>query len=410
MLRSIEFDFPFPRAERRWFADVNSANVVAGVTAGLFYAFGAIPVHLDAMASLGLSSREAVSWFFVIFMTSGLGSFALALRYRMPLPVGWSIPALVFLAGSGDRYSHAEMAGACLVAGAAIVALGLLGAGEHLLRWLPLPIVMGMFAGSLLGTVSDAFKHLETRPWVVGATLAGYVGARAFGRGWCPPVAGAFAAGLVVSVATAQVHPSAFAWSAPVADPIRPQLDPVSILALALPLVVIALGMGGVQGIGLLVGEGFRPPVRLLIVWMGVSTMVNAGFGGHVTSIQNNGAAVLGGPDAGPREQRYVASLIASLLACLLGLCAATAGTLLAILPLGFVPALAGLALLPALMDALRKTMLTDLPMGAFFALAIAASRLSLLGIGAPFWGLVGGLSVSLVLERPALRQAWRAI
>ena len=40
---------PRSRAERRpWFADVNGANVAAGMTAGLFYAFGAIPVHLDA--------------------------------------------------------------------------------------------------------------------------------------------------------------------------------------------------------------------------------------------------------------------------------------------------------------------------------------------------------------------------
>jgi benzoate membrane transport protein len=194
-----------------------------------------------------------------------------------------------------------------------------------------------------------------------------------------------------------------------VADPIRPQFDPVSLLALSVPLVVIAIGMGGVQGIGFLVGEGYRPPVRLLTVWIGLTTLVNASFGGHVATIQNNGVAVLGGRDAGPREQRYVGSVIASVFAFVLGLCAATAGSLLAILPAGFVPALAGLALLSVLMDALRKATLTDLPMGAFFALAIAASRVTLLGIGSAFWALVGGLLVSFLLERPALRQAWQA-
>jgi benzoate membrane transport protein len=194
-----------------------------------------------------------------------------------------------------------------------------------------------------------------------------------------------------------------------VVAPIRPQFDPVGILALSAPLVVMAIGMGGVQGIGFLVGEGFRPPVRLLTVWMRLTTLVNASFGGHVATIQNNGVAILGGPDAGPRHQRYVGSVVASVLACLLGLCAATAGTLLAILPVGFVPALAGLALLSALRGALRKATLTDLPMGAFFALAIAASRLTLLGIGAPFWALVGGLLVSFLLERPTLRRAWQA-
>src|SRR5262249_21526962 len=125
MLKPIEFWGPFTRAERRpWFADANGANLAAGMTAGLFYAFGAIPVHLDAMASLGLSSRAAVSWFFITFMTSAVGSLFLTLRYRLPIPIGWSIPALVFLVGAGNRYSHAEMAGACLVAGIMIVAIG----------------------------------------------------------------------------------------------------------------------------------------------------------------------------------------------------------------------------------------------------------------------------------------------
>jgi benzoate membrane transport protein len=406
----MEFGVALPRAERRaWFADVNGANVAAGVTAGLFYAFGAIPILLDSMASLGISSRAAVSWFFVTFMTSALGSLFLTLRYRLPLPIGWSVPALVFLVGAGGRYSHAEMAGACLVAGVAIVALGLFGVGERLVRWLPLSIIMGMFAGNVLGTASGTFKQLEIQPWVVGAAIAGYVGARAVGRSWCPPLAVAFAAGLLVAAIAGQVHPNAFAWSAPVADPMRPRFDPVSVLTLSLPLVVIAIGMGGVQGMGFLAGEGYRPPVRVLTVWIGLTTLVNAGFGGHVATIQNNGVAVLGGPDAGPRDQRYVGSVVASVLAFLLGLCAATAGSLLAILPAGFVPALAGLALLSVLMDALRKATQSELPMGAFFALAIAASRVTLLGIGAAFWALVGGLLVSFCLERPALRRAWQS-
>ena len=398
-----------PRAGRRTFlADINSANVSAGMTAGLFYAFGAIPVHLDAMASLRLSPQAAASWFFITFMTSALGSLFFALRYRQPIPIGWTMAGLVFLASTGDHYSHAEIAGACLVAGAIIVALGWVGVGERLMRWLPLSIVMGMFAGNVLGAVGVAFKNLETQPLVVGAAIAGYVGARALNRGWCPPMAGAFLAGMLVSVFTGQVRPEAFQWSAPSAIPIRPAFDPASILALSAPLVVMAIGLGNVQGLGFLASEGYRPPLRLVTIWLGLTTLVNASFGGHVAAIQNNGAVVLGGPDAGPRESRYMSSVIAAVLAALLGLCAACAGTLLAVLPVGFVPALAGLALLSAMMDALRRTTQTELPMGAFFALAIAASRVTLLGVGSAFWALIGGVVVSLALERPALRRAWQ--
>jgi benzoate membrane transport protein len=388
-------------------ADINSANVSAGMTAGLFYAFGAIPVLLDAMASLRLSPQAAASWFFITFMTSALGSLFFALRYHQPIPIGWTMAGLVFLTSTGNHYSHAEIAGACLVAGVLIVALGWVGVAEHLMRWLPLSIVMGMFAGNVLGTVGASFKNLETQPLVVGAAIVGYVGARALNRGWFPPMAGAFLAGLIASAITGQVQPEAFHWSAPSAVPIRPAFDPASILALSAPLVVMAVGIGNVQGLGFLATEGYRPPHRLITIWLGLTTLVNASFGGHVASIQNS-AAVLGGPDAGPRENRYVSSVIAAVLAALLGLCAACAGTLLAVLPVGFVPALAGLALLSVLMDALRRTTQTELPMGAFFALAIAASRVTLLGIGSAFWALVGGLLVSLVLERPALQKAWQ--
>ena len=81
--------------------------------------------------------------------------------------------------------------GAFLVAGLLIILLGLIGIADQLIRWLPLPIVMGMFAGNVLGYVSGIFGHFEAQPWVVGMTIAGYLGAKAMGRVWMPPMAGA---------------------------------------------------------------------------------------------------------------------------------------------------------------------------------------------------------------------------
>src|SRR5438093_2125826 len=132
MVNPIGWGIALPRTTRRTFlADINSANVSAGMTAGLFYAFGATPVLLDSMAILHLSPEAAASWFFVTFMTSALGSLFFALRFRQPIPIGWSMAGLVFLASSGGSYSHAEIAGACLVAGVIVVALGFLGVAEQ---------------------------------------------------------------------------------------------------------------------------------------------------------------------------------------------------------------------------------------------------------------------------------------
>ncbi len=123
--------------------------------------------------------------------------------------------------------------------------------------------------------------------------------------------------------------------------------------------------------------------------------------------LQRNGVAMVAGEDAGPRDGRYVANLVASLLALLLALSAATATELLGLLPMSLVATLAGLTLIGALKDALKKTVQTDLPVGAFFALAIGASPMTVLGTGPAFLGLVGGLLVSFLLERGALAQAW---
>jgi len=85
---------------------------------------------------------------------------------------------------------------------------------------------------------------------------------------------------------------------------------------------------------------------------------------------------------------------------------ATVAGTLIGVLPVGLVATFAGLAVLRTLLDTTQKALSTELKTGAFVALAIAASPLSLFGIGSAFWALAGGYAVSLVVERAALRES----
>ena len=86
------------RPRRTLLRDFNSANIAAGLTAGLFYLFGAIPLFLSAAQRLNLSAAETTSWFFITFMTSAVSSLVLSIVLRTPVPIGWSVPGLVFLA------------------------------------------------------------------------------------------------------------------------------------------------------------------------------------------------------------------------------------------------------------------------------------------------------------------------
>jgi benzoate membrane transport protein len=396
---------PTRLSRRSLAADLHVHNVAAGLTTGLWYAFGAIPLQLDVAAKLNLSPALAASWFCIVWLTGGLASLSLSWLFRQPLAITWTIPGLVFLGAAGARYSLPEIVGASLIAGLLIVVLGVLGIGERVMRWLPLPIVLGMFAGSILGYATGIFTHLTAEPITVGATLGGYLFARALGRAWLPPIGGAFAAGLLAAALTGRVHPEGLRWAPPAITVVSPAFQLESVLALAIPLVVMAVGIGNVQGIGLLVSQGYRPPITLLTIVIGLNSIVNALFGGHPSTVARTGVAMVAGEEAGPPDQRYVASLVAAVATIVIALSATMATTLLEALPMSLVASLAGLAILSSLMEALRKSVVSDLPMGAFFAFAIAASPLSILGLSSAFWALVGGLLVALAVERRSLLQ-----
>lgn len=89
----------------------------------------------------------------------------------------------------------------------------------------------------------------------------------------------------------------------------------------------------------------------------------------------------------------------------LIAIFAAAAADLAVLLPPVLLLTMAGLALLPALTNALREITAGPLVLGPLFAFAIALSDMSLLGLGAFFWSLVVGTLVSLLFEREGWRQ-----
>lgn len=81
------------------------------------------------------------------------------------------------------------------MAGVLMIVLGLLGVGGRILRWLPMPVAMGMLAGSILGDVSHVVSATMEDVTVAGMTVTGYAFGRLIGHQRLPPVAMAMAAG-----------------------------------------------------------------------------------------------------------------------------------------------------------------------------------------------------------------------
>jgi benzoate membrane transport protein len=389
-----------------------SQAVSAGLTAVLFFAFAPLPVLVAVAADLGLSDAEAARWLAVVWATGAVASIALSVAHRQPVSITWSVLSLVYLGALAGRFTFAELVGANLVAGVAILVLALAGVGERVTRLVPLPIVLGMFAGSILDYLTGAVAATAADGAVAGSAVVGYLAARAAGARRIPPVAVGVVCGAAALIATGGPGPIDAAWSPPSLAIPAIELSPAAILTVSPPLVVFALALGNVQGLGYMAAQGFRPRATAISVAVGIASIVNALFGGHQASVARATSAIVGGPEAGPAEGRWRASVIAS--AGALGIAAAAAPVVAVVgaLPPGFVAVVCGLALVGPFQDALSRSLNGPLRFGAMVAFLVAATPFTVAGVGSSTWALVAGLAASLAAERGELTlpvsPAWR--
>ncbi len=388
--------------------DFNMASVWAGLTAFVWYAFGALPLHLEVAGQLGLSPSESSSWIFVIWFAGAITSVALTLFYRLPIPITWTIPCVIYLGTLSCQFSFAEIVGANLIAGVAILLLGALGIGERIMAWLPLPIVMGMFGGSILVYVTRMVAASVADVLVAGITVASYLVGRLIGNPRIPPMGLAVIVGGVAVFLFGDTTTEVVSWSLPDLAFPGMQFSLPAVIAVSLPMILLAMGLGNVQGLGFLLSQGYRVPITAVTVTVGLNSMVNTLLGGHPATVARTGAAILASPDAGPKEGRYWASLIAATLTISIALGAGTLTSLLAVLPRTFVVTLAGLAILSSLQSAFETAFGGKLRFGALAALVVAATPFSVFGITSAFWSILAGIAASLMAERGELLAHWR--
>jgi len=156
-----------------------------------------------------------------------------------------------------------------------------------------------------------------------------------------------------------------------------------------------------VPGIAVLRSNGYPPPVRAAFVSTGFGSIVVGLLGGHALKLSAITAALCAGPEAGAdRARRYLASVSAGIVYLVLGPLAGFAAAFIAASPPLLIQAVAGLALLTSLAAAMTTALEKESErLAAIVTFVTAASGVSLLGIGAAFWGLVAGGAL-LLLEQ----------
>jgi benzoate membrane transport protein len=105
---------------------------------------------------------------------------------------------------------------------------------------------------------------------------------------------------------------------------------------------------------------------------------------------------------SGDRPRHYTAALTFGALAVLFGLLAPTFTGLMLATPKAFIMVLGGLAMVRVLQGAFTAAFGAGrFTLGALVSLLVTVADLSLLNIGAAFWGLVAGFLVAWWMERP---------
>lgn len=357
-----------------------------------------IALVLSAAAALGATADQTASWVFAICLAKAVGSGLLSIWKRVPVVLAWSTPGAALIAAT-EGVSLAQAVGAFVLTGVLIMATGAIGPLGRLVARIPDGVAGGMLAGVLLPFCLKGTAALQALPGVVLPMVAVFLLVRL----WNPAVAvlAALLAGLALAFAGGAASLPGLTLPLPRLTFIAPEWRLDVIVGLALPLYLVTMASQNLPGFATLRAHGYAPPVAAGLVTTGAVSTVSALFGAHTTSMAAITAAICMGPDTHPEAgQRWKAGVAYAGFWAALGLLSPAILSLLAALPPALMLALVALALLSPLMGALSTGFATpDTRFAATVTLAVTASGVALLGVGAAFWGLVAGLAV-VALDR----------
>lgn len=386
---------------RRLLADLGPGYLANGLIGFIFSATGPVAIILAVGTRGGLTQAELASWVFGVFFINGLLTLAMSWRYRMPLGFAWTIPGTVLVGPALQHLSFAEVVGAFYATSAVVLLMGLSGWIKRFMQALPMPIVMGMVAGVVLRFGLDLVRALHSDVGIAGPMVIAFLLLSAvpvLGRR-LPPVIGALLAGALAIAMLGRIDTAtlgSFALAQPLVQ--APVWSVAAMVELVVPLAITVLVVQNGQGVAVLKAAGHEPPVNTIAAVCGIGAALSAAVGAVSTCLTGPTNALL--TSSGERHRHYIGALCFGTFGVLFGLMAPTFTGLMLAAPAEFIMVLGGLAMLRVLQGAFLASFGGKFSLGALISLLVTVADISLLNIGAAFWGLVAGFAVSWLMEK----------
>jgi benzoate membrane transport protein len=184
---------------------------------------------------------------------------------------------------------------------------------------------------------------------------------------------------------------------------VSPEFRWSTLIGVGLPLFIVTMTSQNIPGVATLRASGYGDvPISPVISGTGLTSLLLTPFGGFAFNLAAITAAICTGPEAHPDPaKRYTAGIAAGVFYLLAGLCGASVVALFSAFPEALVASLAGLALIGTIGASLSVATGDEHSReAALITFLITASGISFWGIGAAFWGLVGGMLAYRLFDR----------
>lgn len=372
-----------------------SAGFVAAIS-GFASSFALV---IAGLVAVGATAEEAASGLLAVCLGIAVVSTIGSLWLRIPLAIAWSTPgAAVLLAAEGSGIRFSDAVGAFLVSAVLVMLCGLWPALGRAITSIPKPLASAMLAGVLFPICLKPIEAVAEMPLLAAPIVIVWLILFRLAPRWAVPAAMLVA--VVVIVLYAGTDWITAASIAPSLTLVAPTFDPLTILSLGIPLFIVTMAGQNVPGFVVMSTNGYVAPPRFALVGTGLGSGAAALFGGHSINLGAITAAIMAGPDSHPdKDRRWVATLTNGLLYVPLGLGAGVAVALVSAAPSILITAVAGLAVLGALVSSVANALEDhDHRVTAIVTFLVVASQIVVLNIGSPFWGLLAGGLVMLWL------------
>lgn len=365
---------------------------MTGFLAVLISYSGPLVIFIQAANVGGMSPEMLSSWIWAISIGAGVSGIALSIFLKTPIITAWSAPGTALLLHLFPKITMPEVVGAYLTAAIITTIIGLSGYFERIVKFVPQGIAAAMIAGILFQFGMQAFVASSELPGVVMAMVAVYLICRRFAPTLTVILVAVTGFACVFFLDLATLSEVKIALAEPIFT--LPEFSLSVFFSFTIPLVVVSLTGQYLPGLVILRLDGYQQQSRAIVGGTSLISIVMAFFGGISIVLAAITAALCTGKESHPDpKKRYVAGIANGVFYLIGGTFAGTIVLLFNAIPSAVIAALAGLALIGAIVANIRLLSANSSYIEpAVITFLVTASNMSIGGMGSAFWGIILGM------------------